>query len=290
MTKRCIICRKEASRGYTFSCSFHTFPKDEIRRKKWIEALNLSDVSFLSTKIICSDHFDRKSFYYSDELRRRQRLRPEAVPQIRNFNESILAQSNHCRLSLTSLSNLENINYKSQEPDVMLNENCGNEETDVDIEIETEISIKEESVTSTENSVDECSSSAIMIDISNQSNNAVPEQHFLTENASNKSVNSDLIRNERKFLFPSDKQPQQVRFKDGYETKYMFRQDFVSNEAWDRFLRLMTYERSKLAIAHNKNSRKEKEVRSLKLLIKELEKIISNISPVRNLEMNATEI
>lgn len=57
-----------------------------------------------------------------------------------------------------------------------------------------------------------------------------------------------------------------------YKTEYISREDFVSDEAWNRFLRFTTYERSKIAAAHNKNSRREKKIKSLKVLIKDLKR------------------
>lgn len=58
---------------------------------------------------------------------------------------------------------------------------------------------------------------------------------------------------------------------NGFKTEYIFREDFVSDEAWNRFLRFTTYEKSKTAAAHNKNLRKEKKIKNLKVLVKDLE-------------------
>lgn len=58
---------------------------------------------------------------------------------------------------------------------------------------------------------------------------------------------------------------------NGFKTEHITREDFVSDEAWNRFLRLITYERNRMAAAHNRNSRKEKKIRNFKLLIKDLE-------------------
>lgn len=57
---------------------------------------------------------------------------------------------------------------------------------------------------------------------------------------------------------------------NGFKTEYITREDFVSDEAWNRFLRLITYERNRMAAAHNRNSRKEKKIRNFKLLLKDL--------------------
>lgn len=61
----------------------------------------------------------------------------------------------------------------------------------------------------------------------------------------------------------NNKAVKRVRFMNCYKTEYISREDFVSDEAWNRFLRFTTYERSKIAAAHNKNSRREKKIKSL---------------------------
>jgi len=65
-----------------------------------------------------------------------------------------------------------------------------------------------------------------------------------------------------------------------FKTEYISREDFISDKAWTRFLRFTTYERSKIAAAHNKNSRKKNKIKSLEGLIKDLE---------RRKEFNAAE-
>jgi len=57
-----------------------------------------------------------------------------------------------------------------------------------------------------------------------------------------------------------------------FKTEYISREDFISDEACTRFLRFITYERSKIVAAHNKNSRKENKIKSLQGLIKDLER------------------
>ncbi|KYN12125.1 hypothetical protein ALC57_15718 [Trachymyrmex cornetzi] len=59
-----------------------------------MDAINLSTSPNFKTTYICSDHFDEKLFYYSDELRSRKRLRPEAVPANINVNQSYLSTEN----------------------------------------------------------------------------------------------------------------------------------------------------------------------------------------------------
>ncbi|KYN04684.1 hypothetical protein ALC62_04441 [Cyphomyrmex costatus] len=79
-----------------------------------MDAINLSTPPNFKTTYICSDHFDDKLFYYSDELRSRKRLRPEAVPANINVNQSYLSTENITkelvteRVLVSSVNRLEN--------------------------------------------------------------------------------------------------------------------------------------------------------------------------------------
>lgn len=48
----------------------------------------------------------------------------------------------------------------------------------------------------------------------------------------------------------------------GFQTKYMSRNDFISDEAWNKFLRYRLCQQSKMAAAHNRSSRKTKNTKS----------------------------
>ncbi|KYN09506.1 hypothetical protein ALC57_18374 [Trachymyrmex cornetzi] len=64
-----------------------------------------------------------------------------------------------------------------------------------------------------------------------------------------------------------------IRFMIGFQTKYMSRNDFISDEAWNKFLRYRLCQQSKMAAAHNRSCRKRKKIQNLQILIKDLEKI-----------------
>ncbi|XP_033312273.1 uncharacterized protein LOC117211981 isoform X1 [Bombus bifarius] len=227
MTKKCIICKTEATPISKDRRSFHMFPKNELIRKKWMDAINLLTAPNFKTTFICSDHFDDKSFHDSDELRSRKRLRPDAVPQRISFKKS---------------------DDTSKEKDL------GSEKL-------------------FERPIDkDYSKSEMVTDLSNTCIKATNEQDCLTGEKSNNTMNNvPNSGNRRKHSFIKKIPPKKIRFMNGFKTEYITREDFVSDEAWERFLRLITYERNRMAAAHNRNSRKEKKIRNFKLFIKGLE-------------------
>lgn len=61
----------------------------------------------------------------------------------------------------------------------------------------------------------------------------------------------------------NNKAIKRVPFMTCFKTEYISREDFVSDEAWNRFLRFTASERCKMAAAHNRNARKEKKIKIL---------------------------
>lgn len=60
--------------------TFHTFPKQEDKRKEWCKILELSEDSLKSKSVICSIHFNKDSFDKSS--RSYIRLKPNANPYL----------------------------------------------------------------------------------------------------------------------------------------------------------------------------------------------------------------
>ncbi|XP_060830919.1 uncharacterized protein LOC132915205 isoform X2 [Bombus pascuorum] len=227
MTKKCMICKTEATPISNARRSFHMFPKNELLRKKWMDAMNLLATPNFKTAYICSDHFDDKSFHDTDELRSRKRLRPDAVPQ---------------RISLK----------ESDDP---------SEEKDLGSEELFERPVDKDHF-----------KSEMVTDLSDTCIKAINEQDCLTGEKSNSSMNNvPNSGNRRKNSFIKEIPRKRIRFMNGFQTEHITREDFVSDEAWNRFLRLITYERNRMAAAHNRNSRKEKKIKNFKLLLRDLE-------------------
>jgi len=60
-----------------------------------------------------------------------------------------------------------------------------------------------------------------------------------------------------------DRAIKRVRFMDGYKTEYISRNDFVSDDTWNKFLKFQAYKKSKLVVAYNKNLRNKKNIKNL---------------------------
>lgn len=72
MTRKCVVCNKLYSKGSEES--FHSFPKDEVRRKIWLKACKIK--LCLPSNKICGDHFLPKYFLPSGYLNK------NAVPSL----------------------------------------------------------------------------------------------------------------------------------------------------------------------------------------------------------------
>jgi len=57
---------------------------------------------------------------------------------------------------------------------------------------------------------------------------------------------------------------------DGCQPSCISREDFVSDEAWDRFLKLMIYKNRQVKSGRQRNQRREKRIGNIKELIKVL--------------------
>ncbi|XP_012173335.2 uncharacterized protein LOC100643019 isoform X2 [Bombus terrestris] len=267
MTKKCMICKTEATPISKAKRSFHMFPKNELIRKKWMDAINLLTTPNFKTSYICSDHFDDKSFHDSDELRSRKRLRPDAVPQRISFKKS----------DDTSKEKDLGSEKLFERP---VDKDCSKSEMVIDVSNTCIKATNEQDCLTEEesNNLTGEKSNSLTGEKSNsltgeKSNSLTGEKsNSLTGEKSNSSMNNvPNSGNERKNSFNKKIPPKRIRFMTGFKTEHITREDFVSDEAWNRFLRLVTYERSRMAAAHNRNSRKEKKIKNFKLLIRDLE-------------------
>ncbi|EZA55657.1 hypothetical protein X777_04299 [Ooceraea biroi] len=98
-----------------------------------MDAINLSTTPNFKTTYICSDHFDEKSFNYSDKLRRRKQLRAKAVPENKNLNSSYSSRENVATESVTERVLVSSINKPENNT---LKEKNWEQNTDCDKETE----------------------------------------------------------------------------------------------------------------------------------------------------------
>ncbi|KOB66364.1 Transposase, partial [Operophtera brumata] len=83
--------------------TFHRFPRDKDRRKRWEIAVNREhDWASTSSSAVCSQHFDANNFYLTE--RGLRRLSGEAVPTINISYKvrrlEVIADSRKKRLNL----------------------------------------------------------------------------------------------------------------------------------------------------------------------------------------------
>ncbi|CAG9126876.1 unnamed protein product [Plutella xylostella] len=82
--------------------TFHRFPRDEDRRRKWEVAVNREgDWSATSSSAVCSEHFDAKDFYLTESGLRRLSLC--AVPSI-NISPCQPSEPTICNLDPIQIS------------------------------------------------------------------------------------------------------------------------------------------------------------------------------------------
>jgi len=63
---------------------------------------------------------------------------------------------------------------------------------------------------------------------------------------------------------------QKVRFHDGIKIDYFTRNDFSSQESWEKFLRYRRVQQLKITSARNQICRKQKKIDNLSCMIQEL--------------------
>ncbi|XP_032682409.1 uncharacterized protein LOC116849391 [Odontomachus brunneus] len=81
----------------------------------------------------------------------------------------------------------------------------------------------------------------------------------------------DAKRKRKSTSVSGNSPPKKIRFMNSTKTEYISREDFVSDEAWNKFLRFLAYEKRTVAAGHCKTYRKQKELTNLKTVIKKLE-------------------
>lgn len=59
--RKCLVKTCNSRHGQQ-GISFHTMTKDPVRKKKWIELLDLGDISHLKQPVVCSNHFRKEDF------------------------------------------------------------------------------------------------------------------------------------------------------------------------------------------------------------------------------------
>lgn len=284
MVKKCIICKAEP----TPICSrtFHLFPKSESSRKKWVDVINVPKTPNFKTAYVCSDHFDKESFCFLDELlRKRKRLRPEAVPYKKNVNSSVRSAENVTKKSATIKMNDCEVSDVRKDESLKANANEKTELWKDNVSLTNSLNSEDSDVLKTSSSQshqdEEIEICTVEVPLRNSpdfaESNEGPDDcsietvsSFELQNES--TSNNESNRKKRKKSFTDMRPQKRVRFMNGFKVDYICRYDFVNDAAWNRFLIFLSYQRSKTAAAHNRNSRKKRKIQSLKGVINTLDR------------------
>ncbi|XP_058790913.1 uncharacterized protein LOC131664069 [Phymastichus coffea] len=307
MTIYCIVCKKEPIPGDK-SRSFHKFPDDTVLKQQWLTAIG----KFSKTKHtkLCSDHFDNNAFVRSSGYTQKRRLLPTAVPcKLVNRNKVVVDSENisskviakdHTQFNsenefCTKSDNVDETDlFSPSHNDVskkIKNAFVENEQqfckpashlpVPVDLDIETAFS-NEKSVTET---TEDLSShrSLEYTDKTNMSPNkrmCFSKHSKVNSSFANNEVESNhaaLKRNQSSFIDVSNIPPtKKVRFYDGSQPLHLSRQDFISHEAWTRFLKFYISKNRQLESCRKKDARKNRSIGNIKELVMKLQKGNSN--------------
>ncbi|CAH2089868.1 unnamed protein product [Euphydryas editha] len=248
MTKTCVVCKKEPISGDK-TRSFHKFPANNELKEKWMEALGIQEIKKIST--VCSDHFEDDSYHQTNGYTKIRRLLSTAVPVL-NRNNSVLKQITDY---IVIPSSIEETDHKT----------CSI------VKDEYSLHNSLDSASNTSSCNNECDVSQDLVPgIACDTDPSFPQpkdtetiisDHNYSMNSKGKQSNTD------KSTIPKKK----FYFMDGYQHSHISRQDFVSDEAWGRFIKFIRYKNRQIAVAKKRISRREKKISNFKDLVKSLQ-------------------
>ncbi|XP_065667210.1 THAP domain-containing protein 2-like [Hydra vulgaris] len=90
--------------------SFHKFPKDIEKKKKWIHNIGQENYIASSNVTLCSEHFEKSCF---DKTGQTNRLRQNSEPTVFTFPEQSLKVNRKRKAPFVSLTSLENEGVES---------------------------------------------------------------------------------------------------------------------------------------------------------------------------------
>ncbi|ROI33883.1 Transcription factor E2F6 [Anabarilius grahami] len=86
VAEHCCVPLCSASSKYNSVLSFHTFPVDEERQKKWIRNIRRENLGFTSHTRVCSRHFKSDDVKEPSTPKGRRLLKKDAVPTLFQWN------------------------------------------------------------------------------------------------------------------------------------------------------------------------------------------------------------
>lgn len=297
MTKSCVICQKTYVPGDK-SCSFHRFPTKDDLRKKWLDAIGKTCVG--KNAHICSDHFCQHSFRDTDGYISKRRLLYNTVPipirvtrnvlgdngntitsndcskrkhaidrnnhaSIKNIDKMDLTQENNAskEMSLTSsLNNSDDITANNDTTPILLqsNQNAPTTKSNSQPRIIQVTIPKDENNVEIENNIFEKK------DPIDKSSGTVHEKDIQKDDPTR-----NLKRKPSMLDYETAVPDKKIRFMYGFQTKYISRADFVSHEAWQRFLMYNIVKNRQAGKHRLQKMRRQKKIRNMMQLISTLQ-------------------
>ncbi|XP_017887381.1 uncharacterized protein LOC108629296, partial [Ceratina calcarata] len=222
---------------------------------------------------ICSDHFEPHSYHQTDGYTTIRRLLSNAVPKcteskpstrriLSNISNEVVSGSEANSTELYSKYSIQNIVIMDH--DYMTTISCTDENRPSN---NLENDNKQQCGGDTKEKVSDCTQSLLISAIQEQS----CETSAVLASSSNSSVGSQSLKKKRSNNDISNANPnKKFCFTDGVQHGYVSRADFVSDEAWNRFIKLMMYKNRQISTSRRKCLRNKKKICSFKKLVKVL--------------------
>ncbi|XP_043461667.1 uncharacterized protein LOC122498132 isoform X2 [Leptopilina heterotoma] len=244
MVRKCIYCRKRVitNSGRTF----HQFPKNEKVRQKWLDALNLPKEPNFKTATVCSDHFQEEDFFFPNNMTLRRKLRSHAVPNVLFCNRGESDGISFEEIKITSDGRILSDDEEEEDTkDFIKTENifCFD---GIQLENGDFQSIKEEPQEEEE------------------------DTNLLVDNNIVDSISSDEKNSTERQQSPfrNDGKIKKIRFIHAFRTEYISREDFASDESWEKFMRFYTHQKLRNSAAYSRDFRKRRKLEFLKNTVK----------------------
>ncbi|XP_072936037.1 uncharacterized protein [Epargyreus clarus] len=233
MTKSCVVCKKYPVSGDN-TRSFHKFPFDEDIKKQWMEITGVTKITINCT--VCSDHFTPQSYHQTDGFGSVKRLLSNAIP--------IVGEDQIDEVEETNVDEIENIMLEESKRE-------SSKTTRQCVRRSTRLSTANENRTT--NTLDNFDDQSCSNDSSTNSSNDKMDVDKMSRKLKRKLSTTNIRALDIKRMF---------RFRDGTETKFICREEFVTEDAWNKFLRLMLLNRRRMEGLRQRICRRKKMIDS----------------------------
>ncbi|XP_011149227.1 uncharacterized protein LOC105189072 [Harpegnathos saltator] len=232
---QCCVCRKEHCP--LLPRQFHSFPRDEERREKWLNSIGC--VVTAKQARICSDHFTDDDYYDTGTPVQSRRLKKTAIPSV--FMQGVSKNVHKDSTSNIKSENQHNILIKMEHGYTM----------DMDMNIESTVNIEQQL---------DVQQSITYIEKDNIRNKTIIAKSINTTDTSRISKQKNTS-NIAKIFIRTGK----------YNLECMRKTDFITNEAWMKFIKYIKYNRYVQKCGVAQKSRTQKKLVTMKSIIQALQ-------------------